>query len=632
MTRANLRHALLVLALIGLAAGLGSHLLGRPDWSGPVWTAATIPVLVALVAEIILSVRRGDVGLDVVAALSMTGAVAMGQSLAAIVVALMYAGGQYLESYAEGRARRELTSLLGRAPAVAVKHGVGGLEEIPANAAKPGDRLLVRRGDIVPVDGTVVTGTAVIDESALTGEALPVRRGSGEPVLSGSLNAGDAFDMVASASAGQSTYAGIIRLVELAQQAKAPMTRIADRFAIWFLGGTLLIAGSAWFVSSDPLRALAVLVVATPCPLILAVPVAIVSGISRLANLGVLVKGGGALEQLARIAVIVVDKTGTLTYGTARYSSATLASGWKEDEVLRIAASLDQASAHVIAAALVAEARTRSLRLVTPTNVAEVPGKGLEGMVEGGHVVLGGYEFVRSRIGIREQVDLLPLRVAGAVSVAVAVDGALIGVLTFADEIRAGTATLIQRLRKHGIRRVVLATGDQRDVADAVTAGLPIDEVHAELGPEDKVRIVQKERKHGPVMMIGDGVNDAPALASADLGVAMGAAGTKAAAEAADVVLLTDRLDRILSAVSVARRSRRIALQSVYAGLGLSVAGMLVAAAGYLTPVQGALLQEAIDVAVILNALRVLRRTADDGATEKTVQRQARAPWAFPRV
>lgn len=600
------RPVLVVVPLLGLIVGFGMRLAGLGQWSGSLWAAATIPVLGALLVEIVGSLRRGDVGLDIVAALSMTGALLFGEHLAAVVVALMYAGGQYLESFAERRARREMTALLERVSRKAVRHRDGRLEEVSLETVAPEDRLLIRQGDVVPVDGVVAWGTAVLDQAALTGEALPVRKAPGEPVMSGVTNAGDAFDLTATHRAAESTYAGIIRLIEAAQASKAPMARLADRFAMAFLVLTVALAGGAWLLTGDPIRALAVLVVATPCPLILAVPVAIVSGVSRAAKAGVLVKGGQALETLARVRVLVIDKTGTLTHGEAQLTLIQPAADLSSDTLLRLAASLDQASKHVTARALVREAQARGLSLSPPTGVAEVPGEGLEGTVDGHHVVVGGLRYVANtvpRLGGSLDGSRYP---AGSVVVAVAVDGRLGGLLVLADSLRTEAAQVIEGLRRLGIDRIVLASGDRRDVAEAVTVGLHLDGVHADLTPDQKIAIVQAEKQYGPVMMIGDGVNDAPALAAADLGVAMGAKGAAATAEAADVVLLVDRLDKIPATIQAARRSRHIALQSVYAGIGLSVVGMLVAAFGYLTPVQGALIQEAIDVAVILNALRAL--------------------------
>jgi heavy metal translocating P-type ATPase len=595
---------LVAIPVAGLALGFIARLFGLEHWAGPVWAAATAPVLLVLLAEIVTSLRRGDVGLDIVAALSMSAALAFGEHLAAVVVALMYAGGQYLENYAERRANREMTALLSRVPRTALRHREGRLEEVALEEIEPGERLLIGRGDVVPVDGAVDRGLAVLDQAALTGESLPVKRTVGETVMSGSTNAGDAFDLSVTRRAVESTYAGIVRLVDAAQRSKAPMARLADRFAMVFLAVTAAIAGATWLWSGDPIRALAVLVVATPCPLILAVPVAIVSGVSRAAKAGVLVKGGQALETLARVKALVIDKTGTLTYGRARLVEIRPEPGFSAKELLRLGASLDQASKHAIARAIVAEATERQLPLSVPAAVAETPGEGLEGTVDGRSVVIGGRRFVAGRVRhLRKPED----REAGTVTAAIGIDGCFAGTLVLADELRKGANDLLNDLRSVGVERIVLATGDRQDVAAAVGAGLSLDAIRSELSPDQKIAVVGEARDHGPVMMIGDGVNDAPALAAADIGVAMGASGTAASAEAADVVLLVDRLDRVLCAIRTAQRSRRIALQSVYAGIGLSFAGMIAAAFGYLTPVQGSLIQEAIDVAVILNALRALQ-------------------------
>ncbi|NIX75661.1 heavy metal translocating P-type ATPase [Microvirga sp. c23x22] len=600
------RPVLVALPALGLALGAYAFFFGAKSWAGPIWAIATLPVLVMLLIEIVASLRRGDVGLDIVAALSMTGALVFGEYLAAIVVALMYAGGQYLESYAERRANREMTALLSRVPRKAMRYRDGQLEEVGLNAVAPGDRLLIRRGDIVPVDGTVDAGIAILDQSALTGESIPVQQRAGDAVMSGATNVGDAFDLLATYRADQSTYAGIVRLVEAAQRSKAPMARLADRFAMVFLVVTIVLSGGAWFLTGDPIRGLAVLVVATPCPLILAVPVAIVSGISRAAKTGILVKGGKALEIMARVCALVIDKTGTLTHGEARVTHVQSLSSLSADELLRIAASLDQASKHIIARALVQEAQQRDLPLALPTDVVETPGEGLTGRVDGMSVIVGGRTFVATRTPGAKEALARSKHPSGAVTVAVAVDGRIAGILVLADELRSGTAHLLRDLRAEGVERIVLATGDRPDVAQAVTAGLPLDAIHSELTPENKIAVVKAEKPHGPVMMVGDGVNDAPALAAADLGVAMGAKGAAASAEAADVVLLVDRLDRLLLGIRIARRSRGIALQSVLVGIGLSFVGMITAAFGYLTPVEGALIQEGIDVAVILNALRAL--------------------------
>ena len=601
------RALVVLLPAFGLALGFAIPLLGQAAWQDRVWAMFTIPVLIVLVYDIVSSLRRGEVGLDIVAALSMAAALVVGEELAAVVVALMYAGGQFLEAFAERHARGEMTALLARVPRTAIRHRDGELEEVALDLIVPGDRLLIRQGDVVPADGIVASGLAVLDQSALTGEPIPVQQHAGDEVMSGSTNAGDAFDLIVSHRADESTYAGIVRLVEGAQRSKAPMSRLADRFAMVFLAITVLIAAVAWFFTGDPVRAVAVLVIATPCPLILAVPVAIVSGLSRAAGHGILIKGGKAIEALARINSLVLDKTGTLTDGRAKVVAVNVSANADPDDVLRLAASLDQASKHIIAQTIVAEAQSRQLKLTIPSNVVETPGEGVQGVVEGRSVAVGGIQFVMSKLTQAAEHSVQPSRGAGAAIVAIAIDGRMAGEIRLADELRSGAQFLLQRLRTLGVQRIVLATGDRREVAEAITAGLEIDAVRSGLTPDQKVLVVLSERKNGPVMMVGDGVNDAPALAAADVGVAMGARGTAASAEAADVVILVDHLDRIVPAMEIARRSRFIALEGVFAGMGLSLIGMVAAALGYLTPVEGALIQEAIDVAVIMNALRALR-------------------------
>ncbi len=601
----RLKTLLLAIALAGLAAGLVLRFGGWPGPAQTVWFAGVVPVLAALVVEILRGLARGEVGLDIVAALSMSAALAFGETLAAAVVALMYSGGTFLENFAEGRARREMRDLLARVPRTATRHRNGGLEEVPLDDIAPGDRLLIRQGDVVPVDGQVASATAHLDTSALTGESLPVRLDRGAEAMSGSTNAGEAFDLEATREARDSTYAGIVRLIEEAQRSRAPMARLADRWSLGFLAVTLAIAGAAWWLTGDPIRAVAVLVVATPCPLILAVPVALVAGLSRAAHFGVLVKGARPLEAMARIRTLILDKTGTLTDGRPRIVRIDSDDGMGTDDILRFAAALDQASKHPVAQAVVAAARARGLTLPIPENVAEIAGEGVTGVVDGRAVIVGGEAFVAARAGGMPAAR--PGLAAGAVIVAVAVDGRMAGHLVMSDPLREGTQEMLAGLRRQGVGRILLATGDRAEVARQVGEGLGLDGIRAGLTPDQKVLLVLTEHKNGPVMMVGDGVNDAPALAAADVGVAMGARGAAASAEAADVVLLVDRVDRIAPGIEIARRSRRIALESVVAGIGLSVLGMIAAAFGYLAPVEGALLQEAIDVAVILNALRALR-------------------------
>ena len=601
----RLKTIILIFSLSGLATGGVLWLAGYSDLADWAWIIGVVPALASLVLEIARALARAEVGLDIIAALSMTAALAFGETLAAAVVAVMYSGGTLLESFAEGRARREMRALLSRVPRTAMCKRDGALVEVPLDQVMPDDRLLIRQGDVVPVDGVIASDTAFLDTSALTGEAMPVRAREGAEVMSGSTNAGDAFEIVALHRAAQSTYAGIVRLVEEAQRSRAPMSRLADRWSLVFLAVTILIATSAWWFTGDPIRTVAVLVVATPCPLILAVPVALVAGLSRAAQYGVLIKGAAHLETMARIRTLILDKTGTLTDGRPRIVEMHSHGSLDENEILQLAASLDQASKHPVAQAMVAAAQARGLVLSLPSEVAESPGEGVTGYIDGHRVLVGGDAFVAQRVG--RTGDDQPLQEVGSVLVSVAVDGHPAGHLVMADPLREGLDDMLVELRRHGVRRILLATGDRVEVARRVTKGLGLDGLRAGLTPDQKVLLVVTERKNGPVMMVGDGVNDAPALAAADVGVAMGARGAAASAEAADVVLLVDRVDRLSPGIEIAQAARHIALQSVAAGIGLSVLGMLAAALGYLAPVEGALLQEVIDVAVILNALRALR-------------------------
>ena len=600
----------LVLGLVATVAGL----------EGLAWWAWTVPAAIVgiwLAASIVADLLAREAGVDVIAVLAIVGALLFGESLAAAVIAVMLATGQWLERFAAGRAHRELSALISRAPRIVHRHEDGTIVDRPIADVVAGDRLLVKPGEVVPVDGTVMGLPAVLDESALTGESRLANREPGEPVNSGTVNAGAPFDLRAIATAEHSTYAGIVRLVEAAQTSKAPFVRLADRYALLFVPLTLVIAGLAWIVSGDPVRALAVLVVATPCPLLLAVPIAIVAGISRSAKRGIIVKGGGALEAIARARVLLFDKTGTLTAGQPHLADVVTAPGWTPAQVLGLAASLEQVSPHVLAASIVGGARERDVALLLPEDVVEAPGAGISGRVGGRSVLVGTSAFASSGSGLPSWARDVRRRVTleGATSVFIAVDGALVGALVLDDPIRPETPRVIRSLRRAGVRRTVMVTGDHYGVADMVAAAIGVDAVLAERTPADKVDAVIQERAeaHGILVMVGDGINDAPALAAADVGVAMGARGATASSEAADIVITVDRLDRLPEAIRSAQRSRTIALQSVVMGMGMSLVAMLVATTGALPPVAGALVQEGIDVIVILNALRAL-----GGGLEKT--------------
>lgn len=598
----------LAVALTALFGGAMIRATGRADLANLIWATGTVPVAVGLAVSIVRSFLAGRVGVDAIALVSMSGALALGEMLAAIVVAVMYAGGGVLEDFAITRAERDLRSLVDRAPRTAHRKSDRQMADIAVEQVRPGDTLQVNAGEVVPVDGTVMDDVAIIDESALTGEPIPVNHPKGARVLSGTVNAGGTFDMQAVATATDSAYAGVIRMVGAAQTAKAPFIRAADRFAILLLPLTLLVAGAAWVVSGDALRGLAVLVVATPCPLILAAPVAFVGGVSRAARRGILVKGGAALESLAQVRTVMFDKTGTLTMGGAQIVAIETAPGISENDVLSCAAALDQASHHVVAEAIVAAATQARLSLDPPGNVIEVQGEGISGTVGDRHVKIGSQRHVFGT-GAMPDWAALALRRAvwrSSLAVFVAVDGIGIGALLMGDEVRADAPATIRNLRAAGVCRIVMLTGDRRDAAQTIGTVLGLDEVQAECTVAEKVAAIAEEQSRAPTIMVGDGINDAPALAAASVGIAMGARGASAASEAADVVLLVDQVDRVADAVVIAQRTRAIALQSMTVGLALSGIGMIAAAFGGLTPVQGALAQEAIDVAVILNALRTL--------------------------
>jgi len=602
------RRALILVALVALALGLVMWGLGRAGEAAWIWALGTIPVAVGLLISMVRDFVSGRVGVDAIAFVSMAAALVLGETLAGVVVAVMYAGGNVLEDYAVARAERDLKSLVDRAPRVAHRRSKRGVEDVAIDEVEVGDAILVRAGEIVPVDGVIAGPGAVLDEAALTGEPTPVSRRRGEAARSGTLNAGETFEMRASATAGESTYAGIVRLVTAAQTAKAPFIRLADRYALLLLPVTLAVAGGAWFLAGDPIRGLAVLVAATPCPLILAAPVAFIAGVSQAARNGILIKGGGPLEALARTRTVMFDKTGTLTVGGARLIAVEAAPEESPDEVLRLAGSLEQASHHVVAATIVEATLAKGLVLEPPEDIHETMGSGLEGRVGGRKVCVGSHQLVH---GVRKPEDwaLRVLRRASwrsALSVFVSVDGRTIGALLLGDELRRETPHAVQMLRKAGVSRIVMVTGDRADAAETIGAALDLDAVLADRVPSDKVDAVATEQRLNPTLMVGDGINDAPALAAADVGIAMGARGASASSEAADVVILVDRLDRVSEAVVIAKRARAIAVQSIGAGMAMSGVAMGFAAFGWLSPVAGALTQEAIDVAVILNALRAL--------------------------
>lgn len=628
---------LLGITAAAVAAGLALMLAGAGAAAAATWGAATLLVLAPTVFAAVRDLLRRRAGIDVIAILAMAGSLALGEYLAGAVIALMLGSGRALEGYAAARAERELSALLARAPRAAHRFDGDALVDVPIEQVAAGDRLLVKESDAVPVDGVIASAAAMLDESALTGESRLLEREQGDHVASGAVNAGPPFEMRATASAEASTYAGIIRLVRAAQARQAPFVRMADRYAALFVPIALAAAGGAWIASGDPVRALAVLVVATPCPLLLAAPIAIVSGISRAAHRGIIVRDGGALEMLARARAVLLDKTGTLTTGTPRLDEVvTVAGGPDAETVLALAASLDQVSSHVLAAAIVRAARDRGLTLVFPAEPRETAGGGMEGLVGERRVRLGSLAWVAQQqpgAGVE-----LARRLAqhGGSHVVVAIDGAVAGALLLDDSLRPDTQRAIRHLRQRGIEQVTMLTGDRAEAAQAVGAVLGVDRILAEQSPQSKVLAVAAARDAGWVtVMVGDGINDAAALATADVGVAMGARGATASSEAADVVIVVDRLDRVVEAIEIAQRTARIARESVLLGMGLSFVAMGFAAGGLLPPVAGAVLQEGVDAAAILWALRALgggrgarggrRRAAVDPARLHDLRHEHRA-------
>ncbi|MBW4053353.1 MAG: heavy metal translocating P-type ATPase [Proteobacteria bacterium] len=613
---------LLGAALLGLAAGLVMRGFDAQAASHVTFAALTGLVLSIAAASAGRRLLRGELGVDVIAVLAMAGALLLGQYLAGAVIAVMLTGGSALEQYAIARARHELSALISRAPRIAHRRQGREFTDIPVDQISLGDALVVKPGEVVPVDGIIGSGGAVLDESSLTGESRPVSLAAGMPVRSGGSNAGGPFELRVTATASQSTYAGIIRLVQAAEASKAPIVRLADRYALVFLILTLVLALLAWLLEGSALRALAVLVVATPCPLILAAPTAIIAGVSRAARLGIIIKGGAPLETLARTRVLLLDKTGTATSARPEVVAVESFGDASSDEIVRRAASVEQLSVHPYAPAILAEARNRQLALVFPLKVHERMGFGISGEVDGRLIAVGQRAFAAPDAARTGAVRSVEQRAAadGSASVFVAIDGALAGVLVLQDPIRPEVPRALRSLRALGISHIHLVTGDHPDVAELVGDVLGVDRVFAERAPDEKADVVRRVRSEGVTAMVGDGINDAPALALADVGIAMGARGATAASEAADVVLLSDRFNGIVDAIRIAQRTRRIALQSVLVGMGLSVIAMGFAAAGYIAPIDGALLQEAIDVLVILNALRALggRTVAAPSSPEMT--------------
>ncbi|MFB9654640.1 heavy metal translocating P-type ATPase [Pseudarthrobacter oxydans] len=574
--------------------------------------ASAYAAVVAVIRAVAMfrSLREGRWGIDVLALMAIASTVWVGEYLAALVVILMLSGGEALESFAQGRAARELRSLLDRAPRFAHREAAGSvLEETPVGEVVPGDVLVVRPSELVPVDGELLSQAASLDESSLTGESLPVERVRGDLLLSGSVNGETAIRMRAAATAKDSQYSRIIALVEEAASSRAPVVRLADRYAVPFTGLAILMAGTAWALSGDPVRIAQVLVVATPCPLLIAAPVAFLAGTSQAAHRGIIIKNTGTLEQLAKARTAVFDKTGTLTSGRPVLDTVQVAqdqgtgAGAAVDagRILQLAASAEQYSSHVLAASVIEAAARRNLELLPVTRATEHATQGVEAVCGGDTVVVGKAGLVRnSSAGFREAALQ-----SGQLAIYVAVNGNYAGALIMKDPLRTDAGETLARLHRLGVRHTMLLTGDAHGTAAHIAEEAGIRHVQADCLPEDKVNAVAAVRER-PVIMVGDGVNDAPVLAAADVGIAMGAKGATAASESADVVIMLDDLSKVAVAVEIGKRTVAVALVSIWTGIGLSIGLMAVAMTGYIPAVTGALLQELVDLATILNGLRAL--------------------------
>ncbi|WP_353055406.1 heavy metal translocating P-type ATPase [Leucobacter sp. CX328] len=566
--------------------------------------------------EMIRSLLKGNAGLDILAVTAITAAVLVGEPWAALVVVLMLTGGEALEDYAENRSQRELTALLERAPQLATLitgvHPNDNIDEIeiseertetvPVADIEIGDVLLVRPGELVPVDAELMTVSAQFDESSVTGESLPVEREAGSTIVSGVVNGSSAVLLRAQATAADSQYQQIVALVREAQESRSPMVRMADRYAIPFTLVSLAIAGVAWWISGDPTRFAEVLVVATPCPLLIAAPVAFLGGMSRAAKTGLIVKGGGVLEQLARVRSAAFDKTGTLTTGNPEPRRILAEPGFTDDELLQLAASAEVYSSHVLAEAVVAAAQERGLETLPATEAEERATNGVEARVGAGVIRVGKPSWIAQ---FASALTRAPLE-AGELAIYISLDDRFVGALIMRDQLRDDAAPMLAELATFGITRTAMITGDVEPTARAMADQVGIAEVHAECTPSDKVRIVS-EMQPRPLVMVGDGLNDAPVLAVADVGFAMGARGSTAASESADVVNRFDRIAGVADAVRIGRDTVRISLESIWAGMIISVGLMLFAAFGFLPALVGAWLQEVVDLVAILWALRAIK-------------------------
>ncbi|MEO6778315.1 MAG: heavy metal translocating P-type ATPase, partial [Gemmatimonadaceae bacterium] len=592
------------IATVGVLAGAVAWLLHSGVWPDRIWLVALVVTGSVVVLRTLRGALQGQWASDVVATLAIITAAIMNQPLAGLIVVVMQTGGEALERYAEGRASRAVQQLEADRPKTAHVMRDGTIEDVAATAVVVGDTVIVRAGELVPCDGIVVDGTSDIDTSMLTGEPVPRAIHAGIAVGSGSVNGDGMFSMRATAIAEASQYERIVQLVRAALATKAPFQRIADRYAVWFTPITLAVATVAAVMSGDYQRFLAVLVVATPCPLILAPPIAIIGGINRAARRQIIVRNGAAIERLADVNVAVFDKTGTLTVGKPIVRDVIPRPPFVRESVIRLAGAVEQGAAHLLARTLVDFALAANQTLPPVRDVRESPGRGVIGTVGDDIVAVGSHGFITEQLAQLPD-NVIPAEGAPGLNAYVAINGRFAGVAAYDEELRGDVALVLADLAQLGIRRTVLLSGDHENNTRVIAAALGITEVHGDVLPAEKVAVVKALTAAGDrVLMVGDGANDAPALSAATVGIALAGHGGGVTAEAADLVILVDELSRVPEAIRISRRSMSVARESIWAGLALSGLAMLFAAAGKIDPVPGALLQEVIDIAVILNALR----------------------------
>lgn len=589
------------LVILAFLAGIVLSLIGYSKYAHYLLAATALLSSLPILWNIVQSVRHGEYGVDILAATAIITSVLLGEVWAGMVIVLMLTGGEALEDYAANRAKTELNALLERAPTQA--HIIRGRKTLDVNVreVKTGDKLLIKPGEVVPVDCVIIEGASSMDESSLTGEPLPVDKKSGDELLSGSINVDASLTVKALHTAEDSQYEQIIKLVKAASSSQSPFVRLADRYSIPFTIIAFVIAFGAWAISGEVIRFLEVLVVATPCPLILGAPIALISGMSRAAKHGVIIKNGTALEKLAAAKTMAFDKTGTLTMGKPVVEKIFVFNNASQDEVLSIAASLEQNSSHILAKAIVEAADKSEVKLTKIKNVKEVSGKGLIATYRGEEVLLGKQSFLaEQKVSIPSK---LPASASKQTASFVAINGKLIGVISFDDEIRAETRSTITKLKELGINHLLMVTGDNKTTAKAIASKLGITDVKAECLPADKLMAIENV-KDKPVAFVGDGVNDAPVLTASDVGVALGARGSTAASESADVVVMLDDFSKVADSVAISKRTLFIAKQSILIGIFISIGLMFIFATGKFKPVYGAAIQELVDVTVIINALR----------------------------